>query len=153
MQGKDSATVPEQNERGNEYMLKNQMDTCIFAVRFSSFYKSFKKDSVKISIHHHLLIQIKSLCLSEKRFQKAWPFLALYSFSCSCFCSLHAQPKLAITLIPHCAGGMSSAPYYSMTPTHTNQKDTSLRTGATEFHRHLLLLRNNHQEYCEDGTH
>ncbi|PKU39419.1 hypothetical protein llap_10278 [Limosa lapponica baueri] len=36
---------------------------------------------------------------------------------------------------------------------YANQKDTSLHTAATEFHRHLLLLRNNHQEYREDGTH
>lgn len=35
---------------------------------------------------------------------------------------------------------------------YANQKDTSLCTAATEFHRHLLLLRNNRQEYCEDGT-
>lgn len=36
---------------------------------------------------------------------------------------------------------------------YANQKDTSLRTAATEFHHRLLLLANNCQEYCEAVAH
>lgn len=72
MQGEGSATVPEQNERGNECMLKNQLDTCIFAIRFSSFYKPFKNDFCK---NRHLSPFANSnqilTSLSEKRLQKA----------------------------------------------------------------------------------
>lgn len=36
---------------------------------------------------------------------------------------------------------------------YANQKDTSLRTAATEFHHRLLLLANNCQEYREAVAH
>lgn len=98
--------APEQNKGGSKCIMRNQMDACIFAMSFSRFFKSFKKDLCK---NQHLSLFANSnqilTSLSEKRLRKASSFLALYSFSCSCFSSLQKEPKLVITVVPHCTVG------------------------------------------------
>lgn len=105
MQGKGSTMAPEQNKRKQVYNEESD-GHLIFAMSFSRFLKSLKKDLCK---NQHLSPFTNSnqilTSLSEKRLRKASSSLALYSFSCTCFSSLQKEPKLVITVTPHCMGG------------------------------------------------
>lgn len=144
--------APEQNKRKQVYNEESD-GHLIFAMSFSRFLKSLKKDLCK---NQHLSPFTNSnqilTSLSEKRLRKASSSLALYSFSCTCFSSLQKEPKLVITVTPHCMGGdkFSTVFPYGL---YAKQKDTSLHIALMEFHHHLLLLTNSYQDYCEAVTH
>lgn len=139
MQGKDSAMVPEQNGRGNECMLKNQMDTPISVIRFSSFLSALVLE--KISICHHLPIQIKPLQVYQKRGSKRCDLFLLCTASVVVGFAPYRTAKVGDNSNSTLCRSTSSALCFPM---------TSVQTRRTQAY--VLLLQNFITTYCRLGT-